>query len=458
VNESLVLDWLLYDAERNADRYYDELQEISLQGSGLREVLYELNNRREIALPSSLPKIPGKMIPVLREHFNDNVTFISLVLNHHFPEKYLFYRVSDLEEEIFEGFEFFSEIVPEFRLGFPRVGGTGFGRYLKLNEVLLQFAHARWPRLKAPQKRLAYFLYQGLGRLFLERSGYNRYWVMATHEEHFGGHDARNKDVVWSGRKVIQPDDLAFVYRTAPRKAITDILRVKEEPSFDPWGAWDGFWVKMQKVCTIEGIPFAEMKKDPVLQLWSAVRKNFQGTVTEPVPYMIYNRLLDRIPEATRRACGLEPEPSPQFFQQPTVSTSARSGKFTSEAEFEEEVIAPLLKQWGFKYERQHPCLFRVGSQYRPCKVDFYVSDERGPLTLFENKSRIPSDKDLKPAVDQAKSYALLLGLPSFVVASPEGMWVYTLERNREELISQFPVDTVNCEEEIKNLLLKRRQ
>jgi uncharacterized protein YutE (UPF0331/DUF86 family) len=86
MNESMVLDWLLQDAEKNGDRHYR-------QGIKLEEALRELNNRQENPLPASLPKSPEKMVPVLREHFKDKVTFISLVLSHHFPEKYLFSRV-----------------------------------------------------------------------------------------------------------------------------------------------------------------------------------------------------------------------------------------------------------------------------------------------------------------------------------------------------------------------------
>jgi hypothetical protein len=67
------------------------------------------------------------------------------------------------------------------------------------------------------------------------------------------------------------------------------------------------------------------------------------------------------------------------------------------------KMIVPLLKHWGLKYQAQHPCLFRIGSQYHSGKVDFYVSDAAGPLTLFENKLRIINDKELRPAVDQAK-------------------------------------------------------
>ena len=40
-----------------------------------------------------------------REHLRGNVTLISLVLHDRFPKEYLFYRVSKLEDEIFDGIE-----------------------------------------------------------------------------------------------------------------------------------------------------------------------------------------------------------------------------------------------------------------------------------------------------------------------------------------------------------------
>jgi hypothetical protein len=49
-------------------------------------------------LPHPLPSVPSEAIPLLRRHFKDNVTLISKVLNHLFPDQYLFYRVSKLEE------------------------------------------------------------------------------------------------------------------------------------------------------------------------------------------------------------------------------------------------------------------------------------------------------------------------------------------------------------------------
>jgi hypothetical protein len=314
-----------------------------------------------------------------------------------------------------------------------------------------------------------YFVYEGLGHLFLEKSDYKRYWVVATREECFDGLDSRNEDVTWSGRKEMRPEDLVFVYRMAPRKAMTDILQVKDEPVFDPWGAWDGFWVNLEKVCVIKNIPFAHMRKDDILGKWGTVNRNFVGTVAEPMPPAIYNRLLEKIPlekipSVTREMYGLESAPVGEpptgklpGLSHPTLATRHLSGQFETEAKFEDEVIVPLLKRWNLKYKRQHPCTFRIGRQDHRGKVDFHVSNREGPLTLFEDKLRIINDRDLEPAIAQAKSYALLLGLPSFVVASPEGMWLYSLDRNQEKLI-KLPADTVDWEEEIKSLLLKLRQ
>jgi hypothetical protein len=92
--------------------------------------------------------------------------------------------------------------------------------------------------------------------------------------------------------------------------------------------------------------------------------------------------------------------------------------------------------------------------------VDFLVSNDEGPVTLFEDKLRIISDEDLKPAVRQAKSYALLLGLSSFVVAAPEGMWLYALDRNQERLVEQLPVVQAReqLEKRFKDLLLSLRR
>lgn len=362
---------------------------------------------------------------------------ISRVLNYLFPDQYLFYRFSKLEEEIFLAFDYFSSFVPAFEFSFSKVGRTGFDRYLELNTTLLDVFNTMYPEIVNPQARVAWFLYEGLGRLFTEKSDYSRYWIMATREENWAELDSNN-DLNWSARKEMQPGDLVFIYTTAPRSAITDIFEVQGEPNFEPWAPWEGFWADLSRVCRIEDITFADLRNDPVLKSWGVVRKQFQGVIVEALPHSIYNRLLETIPEGTRSLHNLEFEPT---------ANMGRSGQFASESDFEDQVIEPLLRRWGLDYQRQYRCHFRFGRQDLPGLVDFVVRDGRGPITLFENKFRIRNDKGLKEAADQGKSYALMLGLPSFVVASPEGLWIYSLDRNQESLEMQISLDelTVLC-------------
>src|SRR5215212_10305375 len=169
MNKSYLLDLLLYDAEKNEHQYQVQTDTTT----ELRQVLLaDLQNLggEKATPPDPLPSVPSEAIPLLRDHFNDNVTLISRVLNHLFPDQYLFYRVSQLEEEIFLAFDYFSYFDPAFRFSFSRVGRTGFERYLELNESVLGFFKDVYPDLKDPQARAAWFLYEGLGRLFTEKS------------------------------------------------------------------------------------------------------------------------------------------------------------------------------------------------------------------------------------------------------------------------------------------------
>ncbi|MDP6361446.1 MAG: hypothetical protein QF473_40425, partial [Planctomycetota bacterium] len=135
------------------------------------------------------------------------------------------------------------------------------------------------------------------------------------------------------------------------------------------------------------------------------------------------------------------------------------SGEFHSEEQFEDQVIEPLIQRWAFRFKRQHPCRVQIGRQRHVGRVDFLVSDQTGDITLFENKFRIINEIHLSEAIDQAKSYALFLGLPSFVVAAPEGIWVYSLKRNEERLEMHVEGDELGSkEDELRSKLLSLGQ
>ena len=413
----------------------------------LNAQMLELYTRREgscIYPPSDLPRNADRMVAQLRKLYRDDVSKVSLVLHHHFPDKFLFYRVSRLEEEIFQGFEYFADIVEELDFDFEKVRRAGFEQYLAVNESLLALGRRVWPNVKNLQFRLECFVYDNLAQLFLETSDYNRYWICNTQYEYWKDRNEfesdADKTIEWSGRKDMRAGDIVFLYCSAPVKAVTDVYEVVEDPVFDPGGAWDGFWVTFAHLCEIPGhIPFGKMRKDPVLGQWSVVRRNFQGVVTEAVPHACYNRFIDFIPQDTRKEFGFSSEP---------VADIGSSGQFTSEEEFEDAVVEPILKKWGLQYRRQSPCKCYFGTQRITGYVDFLVENQAGDLTLFEDKLKILSPEQLQAAVNQARSYALMLGLPSFVVASPEGMKLYSLEAGKEMLVAEMHREGTKGEED----------
>jgi len=270
------------------------------------------------------------------------------------------------------------------------------------------------------------------------------YWIMATREEYWP-HLDEGGDVYWAGRKEMEPGDLVFFYRTAPRKAITDIYEVAPTGmTIDPWGSWHGLWFDLEKVTAIPDIPFSKLRTDPVLSKWGIIRRQFQGVVSEPVTHAVYNRLLELIPDDLCTENGLEPE---------ELAPTGSSGSFASEEEFEDAVVEPLVRRMGLGMKRQHVCTFQIGSQATRGRVDFLLKDGDRPVALIESKVKIVNDAQLQTAVAQARSYALQLGLPTFLIGGPEGLWLYRLDLNRESLVDHWTGDGVDADE-VRRLLL----
>ena len=98
-----------------------------------------------------------------------------------------------------------------------------------------------------------------------------------------------------------------------------------------------------------------------------------------------------------------------------------------NEDAFERAVIVPLIEGWGWRYTRQAGC--KVAGRRGRGRIAFLVvaADGAPPVTLFENKRLITSQREALKAAVQAQGYAEALAVPSFVVAAPAGMWGYSL-------------------------------
>lgn len=56
----------------------------------------------------------------------------------------------------------------------------------------------------------------------------------------------------------------------------------------------------------------------------------------------------------------------------------------------------------------------------------------------------------------QAKSYSLQMGIENFVVASPEGFWIYSLSKNKEKLSNRITFKDFELDENrFKKLIIK---
>lgn len=97
------------------------------------------------------------------------------------------------------------------------------------------------------------------------------------------------------------------------------------------------------------------------------------------------------------------------------------------EERFEDAVLLPLLQGWGLSVQRQVACPLPGQNAAQRGRIDLLVfaADQSHPLTLIESKRQIRSNADLQQAARQAAAYARSLGLASFVVAAPRGLWMY---------------------------------
>ena len=87
MNDEMVLKWLIKDANQNAERYYD----VDVWQRDLKDLLSEINSRRNIALPSVITSKgmanEEEIISILKDNFKNNVSNISLILNYLYPKK-----------------------------------------------------------------------------------------------------------------------------------------------------------------------------------------------------------------------------------------------------------------------------------------------------------------------------------------------------------------------------------
>jgi len=113
-------------------------------------------------------------------------------------------------------------------------------------------------------------------------------------------------------------------------------------------------------------------------------------------------------------------------------------GVFSDEKDFCDKFVIPLCYKIGYTVKKEYPCYFPTGRKTYHGRIDLMVFYNGTAITLVETKYSIQSQIPRTEQTEQARSYALHYGLGTFIIASPEGLWLYKLNRNKEILLRQY--------------------
>ena len=425
----------------DADKLWDETTD------GWRvidDIAYELVNRKDAEYQAkysshleALRLAEAEEDPVHQAEtvwavFGDRVDLASLYLHALRPDEFVFYRKMDIEPAIFESLKALSNGYEDVEFAFSAVPNNGRAEYEALNAGLQAWARQLWPHDSARRQKLLLLLYWVLPELSRPRSSMRQYWLgMAKAPNNIeeilslpvGG------TTEWSATYQVEPGDYYLMYCTRPVVGgIAGLFRAVDRSWCDPVGGWKGHWVAIEKVAG-GIISLEQMKADDELKKWRLYRSNFQGVVLESVEPRVFNRIRELLVEQ-----GMPPSAA----EEAPLMDLLGAGEYASEKEFEDHLIEPLLEMsLGFATKRQYEVSMWAGCQEINGKIDFLVYNEHGRMvTLFEDKKEIKGYRHTSDAYMQARSYALHLGLRSFVVAAPEGMSLFVRSRTANDFDS----------------------
>ncbi len=227
----------------------------------------------------------------------------------------------------------------------------------------------------------------------------------------------------WQGNVDTLPGDIVIVYETSPYSRIRSIWRAISPGFDDPFRYYPGA-VFLSHPVLVPPVSIAQLRADPVWSKKGLVRASMQGVngvVCSAEEYAALKRMfkkndpkfdLKRVPEP----------PSYARFHHEDLKV---------ERDVEERLLEPLLKKIGFtskSWKRQLPVRTGRGTCVFP---DYALGvkgkgDEVAADYVWEAKYRIPTAKQLKVDLGQARSYALGLQAKALGLIAMEGVWFVT--------------------------------
>ena len=218
----------------------------------------------------------------------------------------------------------------------------------------------------------------------------------------------------WMCNPETRAGDMIVMYLRTPISAISSIWRSCSIGFNDPFF----FYYRCTYIgnpCKVKRLGINQIKKDKRLSQLPIVKKNMQGINGVELIPSEYNYIVDKVTGDVPR---LE-------FEDISVDNN-----YVNEKDVENRCIKPFLSRLGYDENDYIQQLYvPIGNHNNTLIPDFVLLPEiyRGKRTAFaiiEAKKSINNDKELSAALEQVRSYALLLSAPYAVIASQEGIWI----------------------------------
>lgn len=328
-------------------------------------------------------------------------------------------------------FDKFQKICYFFGISLPEMPGKLQKReralyYLGVNRVLYNFRKTH----ELSPKEFNAFLYDFAPKNIVVRESSelpppSRVWFVIGGGKKNGDFDFldaidKSSSSYWQGNLETRRGDIILMWCASPRSHLHSIWRALDEGFNDPYFYYYSM-IRVGDPTKITPIPFSEFSKHSLFGQKPAVRAHFQGTSGKAFSVDEYVAICELLQQ---QGFDISILPSPPAGEEFPVAG------LENERDVELKLLEPLLRNLGFAetdWIRQFSIRMGRGERNYPdylLGADPRAGEERA-IAVIECKFDINTNKDLKEAFIQAKSYALRLQAKALALAARRGLWIF---------------------------------
>lgn len=372
-----------------------------------------------------------------------DIRFFSKILYSSFPEYFFPYTLDC-------GFNKFQKICNEFNISLPVVPkkkdwNERATYYIGLCEAMLEFRKING----FTPEELCAFLYDFAPKVLdeledAELPDPSKVWFVGGSRGDFDFLDkATDKDKEhWQGNVDAKRGDIIVMYCVTPRSYIHSIWRVFGDGFADPFFYYYSVNYIAKPIKLDVHVTLNDLVNNSFWSNHPLIRKNLQGVNGYPIKYLEYLELLSILKSKGQDIDSL-----------PLIKPTSRLDidDLQDERDVEIRLIEPFLELLKYKpkdWIRQMPVKMGRGERYYPdyCFGANPVRGEEIAKMILESKYEIKTQKELKEAYFQTKSYAVRLQAYKFVIAASEGIWIYQPQNNVYKFDDYYHCNWVDIE------------